>query len=84
MRSLTGGIWGMGCTYGLFVVASLHDHVSLNRNRAVELSAWNEAVNGWPALLWFRAEQACHAEAAVALLAEHRSSTDTLVARLSA
>ena len=65
-------------------VASLQDHVSLNRNRAVELSAWNEATNGWPEVLWFLAEQACHAEAAVALLAEHLSSTDTFVARLSA
>ena len=50
----------------------------------MELSAWNEATNGWPEVLWFLAEQACHAEAAVALLAKHLSSTDTFVARLSA
>ncbi len=74
---------GRRCAYGLLGVASLQDHVSLNRNRAVELSAWNDAANGWPVVLWFLAEQACHAVAAVELLAEHLSSTDTFVARLS-
>ena len=62
-------------------VTSLQDHVSLNRNQAVELSAWKEATNGWPEVVWFLAEQECHPDVVVALLAEHLSSVVALVAR---
>lgn len=66
-------------TYGLFGVTSLQDHVSLNRNQAVELSTWKDATNGWSEVVRFLAEQGCHPDVVVALLAEHLSSVVTLV-----
>jgi hypothetical protein len=59
---------------------SLQDHVSLKRNQAVDASAWNAATRDCS--VWFLALQLCHP--AVGVLDEHRSSSETFVARLSA
>jgi hypothetical protein len=70
--------------YGLLGVRSLQFQVSLNRNQAVDWSAWKEATRGTLELVLFPDEQLCHPAVALAGEVWHLTSSDVLVARLSA